>query len=424
MDEPREQLRRGEFPANFLFGAATASHQVEGNNRDSDWWEYEQAGLMPFESGLGCDHYHLYNEDFDLAQSWGHNCHRLSVEWSRIEPREGEWNEMAVAHYIDVFDALRQRNIEPIVTLNHFTLPAWFLRRGGWAAKDAPAIFARFAGRFVKQAGKSVSYWVTINEPTVYVQQAYINGEWPPLKSRSWIAAIKVLRNLARAHSMAYSEIKSADMNAIIGYAHSAMDVQPCNPRRLADRSTSAARNFLLNSLFLRLIGMRPNRLESKQENLDFIGINYYSRCCVSAGAFGPSWLIGRACKLDHHENCGTRSSIGWEMYPMGLATVLDQFSAYGIPMLVTENGIATNDDHLRCQFLTEHLQVISDSLVEGKNILGYVHWSLIDNFEWHHGFAARFGLAEVDFETLERHARPSAELYSRVCRERHVQDY
>jgi beta-glucosidase len=421
MDESGKQLGHGEFPANFLFGAATASHQVEGDNRCSDWWEYEQAGLMPFESGLGCDHYRLYNEDFDLAQSWGHNCHRLSVEWSRIEPREGEWNEVAVAHYIDVFDALRQRNIEPIVTLNHFTLPAWFLRRGGWAADDAPAIFARFAGRFVEQAGKLVSYWLTINEPTVYVQQSYINGVWPPLKSRSWIAAIKVLRNLARAHSMAYSEMKSADVNAVIGFAHSAIDMQPCDPKRLADRSTSAARNFLLNSLFFRLIGVRPNRPENKQHNLDFIGINYYSRCCVSAGTFGPSWLIGRACKLDHHEDSGARSSIGWEMYPVGLARVLEQFSAYGLPMLVTENGIATDDDQLRCQFLAEHLRVISNTLAEGKNILGYVHWSLIDNFEWHHGFAARFGLAEVDFKTLERRARPSAELYSRICRERHV---
>jgi beta-glucosidase len=421
MDESGKQLGRGKFPTNFLFGAATASHQVEGDNRYSDWWEYEQAGLMPFESGQGCDHYHRYKEDFDLAKSWGHNCHRLSVEWSRIEPQEGEWNEVAVAHYIDVFDALRQRNIQPIVTLNHFTLPAWFLRRGGWIANDAPAIFARFAGRFVKQAGKSVSYWLTINEPTVYVQQAYINGEWPPLKSRSWIAAIRVLRNLARAHSMAYSEIKSADVNAVIGFAHSAMDIQPCDPRRLADRSSSATRNFFLNSLFFRLIGMRANRLEGKRPNLDFIGINYYSRCCVTAGAFGPSWLIGRACKLDHHADSGARSSTGWEMYPTGLARMLEQFSAYELPMLVTENGIATDNDQLRCQFLTEHLRVISNTLAEGKNILGYVHWSLIDNFEWHHGFAARFGLAEVDFETLERRKRPSAELFSQICRERHV---
>lgn len=421
MDEPGKQLGRGEFPENFLFGAATASHQVEGDNRGSDWWEYEQAGLMPFESGLGCDHYHRYNEDFDLARSWGHNCHRLSVEWSRIEPREGEWNEMAVAHYIDVFDALRQRNIEPIVTLNHFTLPAWFLRRGGWTANDAPEIFARFVGRFVAQAGKSVSYWLTINEPTVYVQQAYINGHWPPLKSRSWTAAIKVLRNLARAHSMAYIEIKSVDANSVIGFAHSALDVQPCDPRRLADRSTSAVRSFFLNSLFFRMIGMWPNRSVSKQHTLDYIGINYYSRCCVTAGPFGPSWLIGRACKLDHHKNSGDQSSIGWEMYPTGLARVLEHFSAYGLPMLVTENGIATDDDQLRCRFLTKHLRVISTTLAEGKNILGYVHWSLIDNFEWHHGFAATFGLAEVDFETLERRTRPSAELFSRICRERHV---
>ncbi len=412
-----------EFPADFLFGAATSSHQVEGDNRNNDWWEYEQAGMMPFESGLGCDHYNRYAEDFDLAQSWGHNCHRLSVEWSRIEPREGEWDESALLHYVDVFEALRQRNIEPIVTLNHFTLPAWFLRRGGWTAKDAPAIFARFAGRFVQQAGESVSNWLTINEPTVYVQQAYINAAWPPLKTRSWLAAMQALRNLARAHTLSHAEIKRADPDAIVGFAHSAIDVQPCNPQRFADRSTSAVRNFVLNRLFFRMLGMRPGRRDSNQRNLDYVAINYYTRCCVSAGPFGPSWLIGRACKLDHHANSGSRSSIGWEMYPMGLAKVLQQFSLYGLPMLVSENGIATNDDELRCRFLGEHLRVISDALADGKNILGYVHWSLFDNFEWHHGYAARFGLAEVDFETLERRARPSAALFSQVCRERHVQD-
>lgn len=414
-------VQPGDFPPNFLFGAATASHQVEGGNDGNDWWEYEESGLLPFKSGLGCDHYHRYEADFDLAKSWGHNCHRLSVEWSRIEPEEGTWNEAAVAHYVDVFDALRRRNIEPIVTLNHFTLPAWLLRRGGWTSNDAPAIFARFAGRFVRDAGRSVSTWLTINEPTVYMQQAYINGNWPPMESRSWFRAVKVLRNLARAHTMAYAKIKNADKDAAVGFAHAALNFQPCNPQRLADRSSSAVRDFLLNSLFFRLIGVRPNRPDSNRESLDYIGINYYTRCCVAAGAFGPSWLVGRACKQDHHENSGPRSSIGWEMYPEGLATVLEQFASYGLPMFITENGFATNDDDVRCEFIVEHLRVVSESLAEGKNILGYVHWSLIDNFEWHHGYAARFGLAEVDFETLERRARPSAELFSRICREKHV---
>ena len=409
------------FPDSFLFGAATSSHQVEGDNRWNDWWEYEQAGLLPFESGRSCDHYRRYAEDFDLAHSWGHNCHRLSVEWSRVEPREDEWDEEAVAHYADVFNALRQRGLVPIVTLNHFTLPAWFLKRGGWTANDAPTIFARFAGRFVREIGDSVAYWLTINEPTVYVQQAYINGEWPPLENGAWGSAMRALRHLARAHVMAYAEIKRVNVEALVGFAHSALDVQPCNPRRFVDRSSAAVRNFFLNRIFFRMIGASPGKPGSSQHNLDFIGINYYTRCCVSAGVSGPSLLFGNACKMNHHADTGIQSSLGWEVYPKGLAKALEQFSTYGLPMLVTENGIATNDDRERGRFIKEHLQVILDALADGKAILGYVHWTLMDNFEWNWGYAPRYGLAEVDFETLERRARPSAELFSRICRSRRV---
>lgn len=405
------------FPDDFLFGAATASHQVEGDNRWNDWWEYEQAGLLPFKSGRTCDHYHRYAEDFDLAQSWGHNCHRFSVEWSRLEPREGEWDEDAVAHYGDVLKALQQRGMAPIVTLNHFTLPAWLLKRGGWMAKDAPAKFANFVSRFVREVDGSVAYWLTINEPTVYVQQAYINGAWPPLENSAWRSALRILRQLARAHSLSYAAIKRVHPEARVGFAHGALDVQPCNPDRIVDRLSAAIRDYLLNRLFFRMIGATPNNSESRQHNLDFIGLNYYTRVCVTAGSLESSLLVGRACKLNHHAESGIQSSLGWEVYPKGLAKVLRQFSAYGLPMLVTENGIASDDDQERCRFIKEHLQVISDALANGKAVLGYVHWSLMDNFEWNAGYAPRFGLAEVDPETLERRARPSAELFSRICR-------
>jgi len=415
MRDIRSESGHSPFPCDFLFGAATSSHQVEGDNRWNDWWEYEKAGLLPFESGRGCDHYNRYEADFDLARSWGHNCHRLSVEWSRIEPNEGEWNDEAVQHYIEVFSALRQRGLEPIVTLNHFTLPAWFLRSGGWTVQAAAERYAAFVSRFVDATGDLVRYWLTINEPTVYIQQAYLNGEWPPLRTGAWGAAVKCLRNLARAHRLAYQEIKHLNDCAMVGFAHSALDIQPCNPGRVADRSSSRVRNFLLNHLFFRMIGAVAGKDGDGQQNLDFVGINYYTRCCVKAGVFGPSVVVGRACKLNHHADSGIQSSIGWETYPKGLDNVLDQFSDYGLPMFVTENGIATNDDRVRCQYIEDHLHVVTRALADGKSILGYVHWSLMDNFEWHHGYAPRFGLAEVDFETMERRARPSAELFAQI---------
>ena len=163
--------RGGNFPAGFLWGAATASHQVEGGNRWNDWWEYESSGRLPFASGECCQHYDLYEQDFDIARSLGHNCHRLSLEWSRIEPEDEQWNPDAIEHYARVIRALRMRGIEPVVTLNHFTLPAWFLRRGGWECADSARIFARFVSYAVQRMGEPVGYWLTINEPTVYVLQ-------------------------------------------------------------------------------------------------------------------------------------------------------------------------------------------------------------------------------------------------------------
>ncbi len=410
-----------KLPEDFLLGAATAAHQVEGNNRFSDWWEFEQKGLLPARSGNACDQYALYESDFDLAQRWGHNCHRLSIEWSRIEPREGEWDDSAVSHYADVFGALRKRDLEPIVTLNHFTLPAWLQQDGGWTSSDTPRKFERFVERFVRQAGQTVRFWLTINEPTVYVQQGYINGEWPPLESNAWTHAFRAMRNLSEAHKLAYSAVKRAIPGAMVGFAHSALDVQPCDPSKLSHRLGAVSRDYILNELFFRMIGASGRRLRNTQHNLDFIGVNYYTRCCVKAGTSGASLLFGQACKLNHHEDSGIQSSIGWEVYPIGLAAVLERFSRYGIPMFITENGIATDDDNLRCRFLTDHLKVVADSLAEGRNIIGYVHWSLIDNFEWHLGYKPRFGLVEVDRESLDRRAKPSAELFARICQSKRV---
>lgn len=207
----------------------------------------------------------------------------------------------------------------------------------------------------------------------------------------------------------------------MVGFAHSALDVQPCDRNKLADRFSAAGRDFVLNKLFFRMIGASGNRTENSRHNLDFIGINYYTRCCVKAGTIGPSLLVGQACKLNHHADSGIQSSVGWEVYPSGLATVLEKFSQYGVPMFVTENGIATDDDDLRCRFLVDHLRVVAAALAEGKEILGYLHWSLIDNFEWHLGYEPRFGLVEVDFESLERRVKPSGELLARICQRKRV---
>ncbi len=169
-----------QFPAGFLWGAATSSHQVEGGNRWNDWWEHEEAGRLPYRSADACCHWERYEEDFELARVWGHNAHRLSIEWSRVEPEPGVWNEEALAHYRRVIEALKRRGLEPLVTLHHFTNPRWFARRGGWERRDSPQLLVRYVQRTAAVLGADVRYWLTINEPTVYIKRAYVAGDWPP----------------------------------------------------------------------------------------------------------------------------------------------------------------------------------------------------------------------------------------------------
>jgi beta-glucosidase len=395
------------FPDGFLWGAATAAHQVEGGNRWSDWWEYEQRGKVPHRSGEACRHYELYPHDFDLCRSLGHNAHRFSIEWSRIEPAEGEWNAEALAHYRDVILALKGRGLEPIVTLHHFTNPAWFLRRGGWSRGDSPKLFARYVARVANEIGSTVTYWITVNEPTVYVLQGYVLGSWPPCERNDWLTAVRVFRNLARAHVSAYRLLHRQWPGLKVGFAHSAPLIRPCNPSRLRDRAAAALRDAALNRAFFWLVG----------RTLDFVALNYYTRNFVRSDGWGLGALVGRLCHTRHHDDDGPVSVLGWEVFPEGLAMTLERYSAYGLPLLITENGIATDDDALRREFIVRHLNALAVSVQRGINVKAYLYWSLIDNFEWAAGTTARFGLAETNYTTQQRTVRQSAEAFARACR-------
>jgi beta-glucosidase len=410
------------FPEPFMWGAATSSHQVEGGNDGNDWWAAEQAGQVPYPSGAACRHYHLYEQDFDLAQSWGHNAHRFSIEWSRIEPSEGVWDAAATAHYRDVIRALRQRGLEPVVTLHHFTHPNWFARRGGWLRRDSAALFARYADYVLTHVGGDVTYWLTLNEPTVYVMQGYVNGEWPPFVRSSWRQAMRVCHRMARAHVTAYRGMHQKRPDIQVGFAHSAPWVEPCNPARQRDRLAATLRDRVLNDTFFQLIGMPLRSTRRGQRALDFLGLNYYTRTVVRSTGIGLSAVLGRACHESHHVDQGPWSDIGWEVYPAGLSRVLDKYSVLGLPLLITENGIATQDEDLRSAFLHRHLVCLGEALERGVPVIGYLYWSLIDNFEWAEGHRARFGLAAVDYQTQQRLPRPCADLLAQVCRTRCVQ--
>jgi beta-glucosidase len=415
------QPYRYQFPEGFLWGASTSAHQVEGDNRWSDWWEYEQRGQLPHASGDACRHYELFEHDFDLAKSWGHNAHRFSIEWSRLEPEQGKWDAQARDHYQRVLRALADRGLEPVVTLHHFTNPAWFTRRGGWSRGDSPALFARYAEYVARELGAGVRYWLTINEPTVYVMQGFVTGEWPPCLKGAWIRALRTMRNLARAHVAAYRTLHQIHDGFHVGFAHSAPVIEACKPDRRRDRFVASVRDFVLNEAFFRLIGARAATASGRRGPLDFIGINYYTRNIVRAG-FGLGALVGRQCRGDHH-HLGPVSTMGWEMYPEGLLVTLERFSGYGLPLMVTENGIATEDEALRRRYLLWHVAGAGEAIERGVNLVGYLHWSLIDNFEWAFGTAPKFGLAAVDYTTQSRQARPCVTDFARICRENRVSD-
>jgi beta-glucosidase len=410
-----------EFPAGFLWGAATSSHQVEGGNRWNDWWQHEQSGRLPHRSGDTCRHFELFEQDFDLARGLGHNAHRLSIEWSRIEPREGEWNAAALDHYEEVIGALRHRGLEPVVTLHHFTNPAWFSTGGGWLRPDAPRLFARYAERVGRRLAPEVRTWLTINEPTVLVMQGYVNGDWPPFTRSAWRQAIRACRHLARAHVASYQTLHRCRADCQVGFAHSAPWVQPCDPASRRDRIAAWVRDLLLNRVFFAMISARPHWRPSLP--LDFIGLNYYTRSLIRSSSWGARGLLGHACHAPHHPDQGPISAIGWEVYPKGLLEVLRRYARFGLPLLITENGIATDDETLRESFLVEHLRYLAVALREGIDVMGYLHWSLMDNFEWDHGTSPHFGLAAVDPLTLERRPRPAAERLARICRGRRLTD-
>ncbi len=398
------------FPQNFLWGAVTSSYQVEGGNNNCDWWLWEQESKLKDVSAGACRHYELYKQDFDLAKSLNHNAHRLSIEWSRIEPKEGQFSSLEISHYKEVIAALRERNIEPVVTLHHFTNPLWFTKLGGWTSTKSSFYFLRYARNIVEALGDNVRYWVTINEPSVYIYYSYILGAWPP-QQKSILKASYVQDNMALSHIKAYRLIHGIYKNK--GFSSpsvsAAMNMQVFTSCRKTLRNQIAVylRDKIYNRSFLeRLI---------RHNALDFIGLNYYSRTVVDVKGWSISNLFLDTCEENHDSL--KKNDMGWDIYPQGLSQLLISLKKYNLPVFITENGICTSNDEQRWEFIREHLKSIAYSIDNGVNVMGYLYWSLIDNFEWDKGFRPRFGLIEVDYNTYNRTARKSAEKFAVVCK-------
>jgi beta-glucosidase len=417
-----------KFPDNFLWGAATSSHQVEGDNKNNDWWKWEREGKFKEASGKACNQYELFKSDFKLAKSLNHNAHRFSIEWSRIQPQEDKFDREALEHYREMIKTLRSLGITPVVTINHFTLPFWFYERGGWIGERSARFFSVFAEKVAREFGEDVEYWLTVNEPIGNINSGYIEGTWPPGK-RSLSEAAKAVVAILKAHCLAYKAIHSVYKEngwhtPKVSLAQFTVLYTPCNPDSKQDILSTWLRNYYVNRFFIDSLmsgwcltpGMPFTRLPLKK-SLDFIGLNYYTRDYIHSAGFLPSKIFGNICSLTHHKDSGKRNSLRWEVYPEGLYKMLMEFSKYKLPILITENGICTDEDNERIDFIKAHLKEVARAIKDGAPVFGYLHWSLIDNFEWAHGFTPRFGLIEVDYTTQRRTVRPSARVYAEIIK-------
>jgi len=423
------------FPQGFLWGAATSSHQVEGDNQANDWWQWEAAGKVPEQSLEACQHYAKFADDFDLAKSLGHNAHRFSIEWSRVEPRPGYFDQDVIAHYREVLQSLRARGIEPMVTLHHFTNPLWLAEMGGWENEAVRYHFERFAHMMARSFKDLVSYWVTINEPMVLMYYAYVTGTWPPGKQDFGIG-LQVQRNFIYAHQRAYLAIHGAYKKAgvpapKVGMANYLPQHCPHNAASLLDRLATGIRSYIFEHLTygalmsgqLWVPGVLREKLPLKK-SLDFIGVNYYTREFVKFADWGVPGILGELCSAKEHPEIKGRNQMGWESYPEGLYKVLMRLKKYRLPILITENGTCTDNDQDRWIFIEQHLQSVARAIKEGVPVEGYFYWSLMDNFEWAEGYRPRFGLVNVDYQTQARTTRSSAQKYKAVCESNSLMDF
>ena len=401
---------KGSFPEGFLWGTASAAHQVEGDNRNCDWWEFEQEpGRIANgdTSEIANDHYRRYREDFALLRELKQNAHRLSLEWSRIEPSQGEFDARQIRHYRDVLGELREQGIEPMVTLHHFTSPLWFARKSGWAASDAAHAFLPFVHRVVDQLGDLVKLWCTINEPNIYAANGWIFGEFPPGRHGDIAAMYRVTSNMRKAHELAYGAIKSRWPDAQVGLSQHKLLFLPASEKR-RDQWAAATAQMVLDRW-----PVAPGQLHRVVDSTcDYIGIaHYWGQMC----AFDP----GRPRdQFIRRFNVPGRmvSDMGWSVDPTWMRQVLNEVRGLGKPVYITENGLATRDDEWRRRYLVEVLSNVLLAIGDGVDVRGYFHWTSTDNFEWARGYAVHFGLIDVDRTTLERTIRPSGHLYGRIA--------
>ena len=426
------------FPKDFSWGTATAAHQVEGNNTNNNWhqWEYsfdenEKSRIHNNQkSGFSVDHWNNYPNDIKLMKDLGTNHYRFSIEWSRIEPSKGVIDQDALEHYRLICNELVNNNITPVVTLYHFTHPIWFDEIGAFEKKENIQYFISYSDTVFKFLNDLVPIWCTINEPAVFVSQGYFNGVFPPGKKDPKLAAI-VLGNLLDSHVELYRHLKQtpAGKKSKIGIVKNIFQFEPYQRWNIMDWAVSSMLDSVFNSSIInyfktgdfdfhlplqaRLSFQNPEAISA----MDFIGLNYYSHYLVSArpNIKEPFVFLERRNEI--------QTDMDYSIYPEGFYRALHTIKKLGAPIYVTENGIADKDDTRRSLFINRYIYAMYKAMREGVDIRGYFYWTLMDNFEWAEGYDKKFGLYSVDFKTQERTLRKGSNSFKKIINKQGVYD-
>ena len=420
----------------FFFGASNAAFQVEGSPQDSDWREWTRTNYPDGSPRISdksnaervTDFWNRYDEDFRIAKKSGLNAFRISIAWERIEPEPGVWDEKALDHYVKMILAMRKRGLEPFVTLHHYVLPLWVAREGGVTWKEFPRHFGEFSRHVAARLGRApanVTYFMTINEPTILVRFGYLDEHKFPPGINDASAASGALAGLAKAHIEAYRQIKSLDIESVrVGLAHNWQIFEPLDKNSASDQAIAQKVDWMFNRAFMEAITTGAINfsmpfgdavsetvdLPDHKPALDYLGVQNYGRSYVTSSEKKPGYALS--------EGIGLKNDLGWELVPEALYLAVKQSASYGFPVIVTETGVADKEDKFRSEYLKWNFDALRRLLAEKTNLFGYIHWSLTDNFEWAFGLEPRFGLVDINYQTLERKPRSSLSTYAALIKQ------
>jgi len=421
------------FPANFLWGTATAGYQMEGQSTNTGFWQWEQVPghiLGARLSGDACDWWNgrRWQEDFDRAAADGHTALRMSVEWSRVQPERDRWDEYALDHYRQMVLGLRERGLTPMVTLHHFVNPLWAEAPGKniWETGEVVGLFEQYARKVATALGEVCDLWCTINEPNSFMVQSWVRGVTPPQKKDIGLA-FRVAANVLRAHAAAYRAIHAIQPEAMVGLPVHFHWMMPAHAGFAPDEWAMRSQFHSFSTLFTQAVAsgqlrrpiIWPVSVPEARGTQDYIGLQYYTTDVVRFDLSNPGELFGRrsfpaGADLD---DAAASGHDGYADYPAGFFESLRWAQAFKLPIYITENGFGVKDDAKRRRYLIGHLRQLWRGVNFNWDIRGYFHWSLVDDFEWDRGWEHSFGLYALDPDTQVRTARPSARLYSEIAR-------